>query len=133
MSRFTVTLPTWLERDHLVGRLKLLLPGIRARRRLSQRQPALLAGVRPDTVSALERGESTGIRFDTLVRLCEALDCSPGDLLEVEADSHSVPVLGGPDEDEILRERLAEPGRSVDGPTFIAELLEEASHRRRVS
>lgn len=86
----------------------LRLPILRAERRLSQRQLAALAGVRPDTISALERGESTGIRFDTLARLCEVLECDPGDLFEVEEDFHRVPVLGGPDEDDLARQRLRE-------------------------
>jgi hypothetical protein len=44
---------------------------------------------------------------------------------------HRVPALGGPDEDDILRQRLAETERTVDGPSLIAELNEEASHKRR--
>ncbi|MBI2939760.1 MAG: helix-turn-helix domain-containing protein [Chloroflexi bacterium] len=112
-----------------MGRVQLRLPVLRARRRLSQRQLAALAGVRPDTVSALERGDTAGIRFDTLARLCEALDCEPGELFEIEHDAHRVPVLGGPDEDDIVRRRLAEPGARVDGPTFLAELLRQARTR----
>ncbi len=112
-----------------MGRIKLRLPIVRAERRLSQRRLAALAGVRPDTVSALERGKSAGIQFDTLARICEALDCEPGELFEIEPDSHWVPILGGPDEDEIVRQRLREDGRIVDGPSFVAELLKEARER----
>jgi putative transcriptional regulator len=103
--------------------LRLRLPTLRASRRLSQRQLAACAGVRPDTISALERGQTTGIQFDTLVRLCEVLDCNPGDLFELERDAHVVPVLGGPDEDALLRERLQDQAPRVDGPSFVAELL----------
>lgn len=101
------------------------LSRIRERRRLSQRQLAAIAGMRPDTISALERGKSTGIQFETLARLCDVLDCEPGDLLDVERDrdTHEVPVLGGPDEDAILEERLRSRGKVVDGPSFLAELL----------
>jgi putative transcriptional regulator len=102
--------------------VRLLLPAMRAKRRLSQRQVAAAAGVRPDTISALERGQTTGIHFETLARLCDVLDCQPGDLFTVEHDPHHVPVLGGPDEDEIIRERLMHPGRRVDGASFVAEL-----------
>ncbi|MGH2350157.1 MAG: helix-turn-helix domain-containing protein [Chloroflexota bacterium] len=107
--------------------VRLRLPVLRAQRRLSQRQLAALAGVRADTVSALERGDSAGIRFDTLAGLCEVLECQPGDLFELERDAHRVPLLGGPDEDEIVERRLREPGRRVDGPSFLAELLKEPS------
>lgn len=106
-----------------MGIVRVRLPALRAERRMSQRELAARAGVRPDTVSALERGASAGIRFDTLARLCDVLDCEPGDLFEIEQDTHRVPVLGGPDEDDIIRERLREPGRRVDGPSFVAELL----------
>jgi putative transcriptional regulator len=112
-----------------VSSVRLRLPVLRAERRLSQRRLAALAGVRPDTVSALERGASAGIRFDTLARLCDALDCDPCELLQLERDAHQVPVLGGPDEDDIVRQRLKEPGRRVDGPSFVAELMREMAER----
>jgi hypothetical protein len=66
-----------------------------------------------------------GMQFDTLSRLCDALQCQPGDLFDLPLDGHEVPVLGGPDEDELLLARLAahdQGGRLVDGPSFVAEL-----------
>lgn len=96
---------------------------------MSQRQVAAAAGVRPDTVSALERGAVRGIQFETLARLCEVLGCEPGDLFEIDRDQHVVPVLGGPDEDALIAERLAEVGPRVDGPSFVAELLRLAGER----
>lgn len=107
--------------------VRVRLPLLRAQRRLSQRQLAALAGLRADTVSALERGAAAGIRFETLARLCEALDCGPGELLEVRGDAHHVPTLGGPDEDTLIRERLAESGRRVDGASFVGELLRRSA------
>ncbi len=109
--------------------VRLNLPVLRAERRLSQRQLAALAGVRPDTVSALERGEAGGIRFETLARLCEALDCEPGEIVTLDREAHRAPVLGGSDEDEIIRERLRDTDKRVDGPSFVAELLREAGQR----
>jgi hypothetical protein len=47
---------------------------------------------------------------------------SPGDLLKLERDTHQVPVLGGPDENEIIRRRLRESGLRVDGPSFLSAL-----------
>jgi len=105
--------------------IHLRLPVLRAERRLSQRQLAARAGVRPDTISALERGDSQGIQFDTLARLCEALDCEPGDIFDLERDAQGAPSLGGVDEDALLMERLREleTGPRIDGPSFVAELL----------
>ena len=110
--------------------VRVTLPVLRARRGLSQRQLAALAGLRPDTISALERGESTGIRFDTLARLCETLDCAPGELLELDLDEHPLPTLGGEAEDALIRERLSAALERVDGQTFVAALLEEARNRQ---
>ncbi|MGB8812476.1 MAG: helix-turn-helix domain-containing protein, partial [Paracoccaceae bacterium] len=33
-------------------------------------------------ISLLKSGKVKGIRFDTLARICEVLDCQPGDILE---------------------------------------------------
>ncbi len=74
-------------------------------------------------------GGHAGYQFDTLARLCEALGCMPGDLLLFEpADGHEAPVLGGPDEDELLARRVAkfDCAPPVDGPSFLAALLDHA-------
>lgn len=34
-------------------------------------------------LSKLKTGKAKAIRFSTLLAICEALDCTPGDLLEV--------------------------------------------------
>jgi putative transcriptional regulator len=109
--------------------IRLALPLLRAQRRLSQRQLAALAGLRADTISALERGETHGIQFETLARLCAALGCTPGDILLIDhSEEHAAPVLGGPDEDDVIARRLAALDRAprVDGPSFLAALLERA-------
>jgi len=38
-------------------------------------------GVSVVNLSILKNGRARAIRFSTLTRLCEALDCQPGDLL----------------------------------------------------
>jgi putative transcriptional regulator len=116
--------------EEAMSTISLRMMELRKRRRLSQRTLAAMAGVRPDTVSELERGISKGIQFETLARLCAALDCTPGELFELRLDAiddHQVPVLGGSGEDEILRRRLRVEQRVVDGPSFVAELLREHS------
>lgn len=35
-------------------------------------------------LSKLKCGRAKAIRFSTLLKLCEALDCIPGDILELE-------------------------------------------------
>lgn len=42
---------------------------------------AQLTGVSVVNLSVLKNGHARAIRFSTLSKLCEALDCQPGDLL----------------------------------------------------
>ncbi len=41
-------------------------------------------GITLSNLSILKRGKAKAIRFSTLVALCEALECTPGDLLELD-------------------------------------------------
>jgi putative transcriptional regulator len=36
-------------------------------------------------LSVLKNGHARAVRFSTLTALCDALDCSPGDLLTIRA------------------------------------------------
>jgi putative transcriptional regulator len=47
-------------------------------------------GVSVVNLSILKNGHARAIRFSTLTRLCQALDCQPGDLLS--HDSAGVPA-----------------------------------------
>lgn len=55
-----------------------------ARRKMRSRELAELVGITEQNISLLKSGKVKGIRFETLARLCEVLDCQPGDLLEAE-------------------------------------------------
>ena len=44
-------------------------------------------GITLANLSILKRGKARAIRFTTLVAICEALDCEPGDLLELDRES----------------------------------------------
>ena len=41
-------------------------------------------GITLANLSILKRGKARAIRFSTLLSLCDALECTPGDLLELE-------------------------------------------------
>lgn len=45
-------------------------------------------GISIQNLSILKQGKAKAIRFSTLEKICDALDCSPGDLLEVEKDEN---------------------------------------------
>ena len=44
-------------------------------------------GVSVVNLSILKNGRARAIRFSTLTRLCEALDCQPGDLLSYDSSA----------------------------------------------
>lgn len=62
----------------IVVRLDLML----ARRKMRSRDLAEAVGITEQNISLLKSGKVKGIRFETLARICEVLDCQPGDLLE---------------------------------------------------
>jgi putative transcriptional regulator len=55
-----------------------------ARRKMKLNTLAELVGITPQNLSVLKTGRARAIRFSTLDRLCEVLDCQPGDLLSYE-------------------------------------------------
>ncbi|MEP5758389.1 MAG: helix-turn-helix transcriptional regulator [Litoreibacter sp.] len=62
----------------IVVRLDVMI----ARRKMSSKALAAQIGITEANLSLLKRGHVKGIRFETLAKICEALDCQPGDLLE---------------------------------------------------
>lgn len=88
--------------------ISVRLGHLRVGRSLTQQQLADITGLRRDTISALERGKSRAIEFDTLARLCDALHVVASDILALATTTHAAPLLGGEDEDAIIAERRAE-------------------------
>ncbi|MCF2871685.1 helix-turn-helix transcriptional regulator [Octadecabacter sp. G9-8] len=53
-----------------------------ARRKVRGRDLAAQIGITEQNLSLLKSGKVKGIRFETLAKICAALDCQPADLLE---------------------------------------------------
>ncbi|MBR6473779.1 MAG: helix-turn-helix transcriptional regulator [Firmicutes bacterium] len=53
-----------------------------ARRKMSLTELAEKVGITIANMSILKTGKAKAVKVSTLVRLCEALDCQPGDILE---------------------------------------------------
>lgn len=53
-----------------------------ARRKMRSKDLADRIGITQQNLSLLKSGKVKGMRFATLDRICQALDCQPGDLLE---------------------------------------------------
>ena len=53
-----------------------------AKRKMSVTELAGKVGITIANVSVLKNGKAKALKISTLVKLCEALDCQPGDILE---------------------------------------------------
>ena len=65
-----------------------------ARRKMRSRELAEMVGITEQNISLLKSGKVRGVRFDTLERICEALQCQPGDLLEWVAGHEALAADG---------------------------------------
>ena len=53
-----------------------------ARRKMSVTELAERVGITLANMSILKNGKARAVKVSTLLKLCQALDCQPGDLLE---------------------------------------------------
>lgn len=58
-----------------------------AERNVKSKDLAEYVGITEANLSLLKQGKVKGVRFDTLQRICEYLQCQPGDLLVSKPDS----------------------------------------------
>jgi putative transcriptional regulator len=56
-----------------------------ARRKVKSKDLAEHVGITEANMSLLKQGKVKGVRFDTLEKICDYLQCQPGDLLVYEA------------------------------------------------
>lgn len=52
-----------------------------AQRKMRLNRLAELVDITPQNLSVLKTGKAKAIRFDTLEKICETLQCQPGDIL----------------------------------------------------
>ncbi|WP_163835596.1 helix-turn-helix domain-containing protein [Spartinivicinus ruber] len=52
-----------------------------AKRKLKSKELAEKIGITPQNLSILANNKAKGIRFSTLEKLCEVLDCTPGEII----------------------------------------------------
>lgn len=65
-------------------RIVVTLDVMLARRKMKAKDLAERVGITEANLSLLRTGKVKGVRFETLAKICEALQCRPGDLLDVE-------------------------------------------------
>lgn len=66
----------------IIVRLDVML----ARRKMKAKDLAEQIGITEANLSLLRTGKVKGVRFETLAKLCVALECTPGDILELDSE-----------------------------------------------
>jgi len=58
-----------------------------AKRKMRSKELAEIIDITEANLSLLKSGKVKGVRFETLDKICAALECQPGDLLEFKPGS----------------------------------------------
>ncbi len=64
------------------GELVFNIDVMLAKRKMSVTELAEKVGITIANMSVLKNGKAKALKVSTLIALCEALDCQPGDILE---------------------------------------------------
>lgn len=64
----------------IVVRLDVML----AQRKMKSKDLAAAVGLTEQNISMMRQGKVKGVRFETLDKICEVLNCKPGDILDRE-------------------------------------------------
>lgn len=57
-----------------------------AKRKMSVTELSAQVGITMANISILKNGKAKAVKLDTLNKICRALDCQPGDILEYRAE-----------------------------------------------
>lgn len=68
--------------DNIIINIDVML----AKRKMSVTELSQKVGITIANISVIKNGRAKAIKFSTLAKLCEVLDCQPGDLLEYRKD-----------------------------------------------
>ena len=62
--------------------IKIHLDAMLVKRKVRSKELSSYVGITEQNISLLKTGQVKGIRFATLEKICEFLECQPGDILE---------------------------------------------------
>lgn len=68
--------------------INIILDVMLAKRKMSVTELSERVGITMANISILKNGKAKAIRLETLNKICEALDCQPGDIMEY-TDEHN--------------------------------------------
>ncbi len=71
-----------MTQENLNGEIVFNIDVMLAKRKMSVTDLAEKVGITLANMSVLKNGKAKAVRISTLIKLCDALDCQPGDLLE---------------------------------------------------
>ena len=71
-----------MEQEKLNGEIIFNIDVMLAKRKMSVTELADRVGITIANMSVLKNGKAKALKISTLLKLCEALDCQPGDILE---------------------------------------------------
>lgn len=60
-----------------------------AKRKMSVTELSEKVGITMANISILKNGKAKAVKLDTLNKICKALDCQPGDILEYVPDEEA--------------------------------------------
>ena len=73
--------------DEIIFNIDVML----AKRKMSVTELAERVGITITNISILKNGKAKALKISTLAKLCAALDCQPGDILEYRKNEKSKP------------------------------------------
>ena len=66
--------------------IRINLDVVLAKKKMSVTELSEKVGINMANISILKNGKAKAIRFTTLDKICEVLECQPGDILEYTKD-----------------------------------------------
>lgn len=75
--------------EKLPGKLIINIDVMLAKRKMSVTHLADKVGITLANMSILKNGKAKAIKVSTLIKICDALDCQPGDILEYRSEERT--------------------------------------------
>ena len=71
---------------YMNGKIIINIDVMLAKRKMSVTELAEKVGITLTNISILKTGKAKAVKFTTLAKICESLDCQPGDIFEYVSD-----------------------------------------------
>lgn len=75
--------------EEIKGKIIFNIDVMLAKRKMSLTQLSEKVGITIANMSVLKTGKAKAIKISTLIAICNALDCQPGDILEYQPEDET--------------------------------------------